>query len=51
MSAEEKTTESAIFERDQSFDSVNIVVAHHESIRKWSNGEVGRVLKIARSDF
>ncbi|MBT4224324.1 MAG: DNA-directed RNA polymerase subunit beta' [Opitutae bacterium] len=40
MSAEEKTTESAIFEKDQSFDSVNIVVAHHDSIRKWSNGEV-----------
>ena len=40
MSADELNTESINFEKDQSYESVNIVVAHPDSIVNWSSGEI-----------
>ena len=40
MSADELNTESINFEKDDPIESVNIVVAHPDSIINWSSGEI-----------
>ena len=40
MSVDEKKTEKVNFDKEQSFDSVSIVVAHPTTIKSWSKGEV-----------